>query len=243
MALLVSVPVGTVPPSVVPWSSGNLDIIKAMLAANEAGKINIADYWTIGDTREVYFANTVVGNSYALWVITDMNGHTSGGTAYNAIIHTKNCFATSRYMNSSNTNAGGWNACYGRNTVMAEIYAGIVANFKSMIKTVDNVSGVGSQSNTIQHTNDQIWMFTEQEVQGSRTYAGSAEAATCKHFDYFKIASNKVKTGNGGSYPGYWWLRSPRISSSADFCVVSPGGTAGNAGASDLFGVVSAAAI
>lgn len=242
MALLVSVPVGTVPPSVVPWSSGNLDTIKAMLAANASGKINIADYWTVGDTREVYYSTTIVGNSYALWVLTDFNGKTSGGTSYNAIIHTKNCHATSRYMNSSNKNAGGWNQSYGRNTVMAEIYAGMVANFKSMIKTVDNVSGVGSQSDTIQHTNDQIWMFTEQEVQGSRTYAGSAEAATCKHFDYFKIASNKVKTGNGAN-PGHWWLRSPYISDSTHFCRVDPDGAAADSSASNLFGVVSAAAI
>lgn len=243
MALLVSVPVGTVPPSVVPWSSGNLDTIKAMLAANEAGKINIADYWTVGDTREVYYNTTIVGSSYALWVLTDLNGKTSGGTSYNAIIHTKNCHTTSRYMNSSNTNAGGWNGCYARNTVMAEIYAGMVASFKSMIKSVDNVSGVGSQSDTIQHTNDYIWMMSEQEVQGGRTYAGSAEAATCKWFEYFKIASNKVKTGNTGSYPGSWWLRSPNVGYSTRFCNVYTDGTAYDYYASYLLGVVVAAAI
>ena len=40
-------------PTIVPWSTGTDEQIAAMVAAAEAGEINLSDYWSAGDTRTV----------------------------------------------------------------------------------------------------------------------------------------------------------------------------------------------
>ena len=205
MALMVGGFEGTFTPDgpeIVAWSTGTVAQIQAMLQANEAGTIDISDYWSIGQERTV---------SSITWVLTDFNGTTSGGTKYNAIIHSKSTLTTG-YMNSSNTNSGGWSSSYMRNTRMANEYSSLDSSFKALIKQVSNISGAGgANNNTTQTTSDYLWLFSEYEVQGATTYAGSAEAAKCKQMNYFSLSSeNKKKTGSSTT----WWLRSPNVSNS-----------------------------
>jgi len=216
-------------PTAVPWTTGDIENVIKMIDGADQGQINVADYWSIGQER------LVDGVS---WVLTDFNGTTSGGTAYNAIIHTKNTIENFG-MNTSNTNAGGWSSSNMRVAKMELLYNALNARFRSMIKQVVNISGAGSASDTIQSTLDHLWLFSEKEVQGAATYSGSQEAARCKQMAYFKIANNKKKTGSGTS----WWLRSPDVSSSRIFCYVFSDGSPNGASASYTFGVVAAAAI
>lgn len=243
MAVMCVIPSGVASEGIVTWAAGSLDKIQNMLAANASGTINIEDYWAIGDIRSVTYSGTASGTSTSDWVITDFNGTSSGGTTYSAVIHTKTLLSTSRYMNSSNTNVGGWNNCYMRNTVMSEIFAVIPSDFKALIKEGSHISGAGNATDQIQTTNDYLFLFSEREVQGVRTYSGSLEYDNCKQFEYFTIAGNKQKTGNGGSYPGCWWLRSPCVSNATSFCRVNPDGSANAAAASNLRGVAAAALI
>ena len=185
-------------PEIVSWSSGDINKIQAMLDANYEGSINLSDYWSIGDGRTVSYTSSQLGDTSRTWVITDMstktdNKKTSGGTRYNAVIHTREISNTGQYMNSSNTNVGGWNSSYMRSTIMPQLYNALPSDFKSLIKSASIISGAGNASNTTQTTTDNLWLFSEYEVQGATTYAGSAEAGYCKQFDYFKTSSNKIK--------------------------------------------------
>lgn len=213
----------------VPWTTGAIADIASMLQAADEGLIDVADYWSIGQERTVNSIN---------WVLTDFNGTTSGGTKYNAIIHSKNTIENFG-MNTSNTNVGGWSSSNMRTSKMSSLYSGLEAEFKSIIKQVTNISGAGNSSNTTQTTSDYLWLFSEFEVQGTTTYSGSQEAAKCTQMTYFKTADNKKKTGSDT----YWWLRSPFVSDTTTFCFVGTDGSASYSGASYADGVVPAAAI
>lgn len=49
---------------IVSWAEGNYDEIGAMLDAHYAGKINIADYWHIGDVRVEYMSEIPESNGF-----------------------------------------------------------------------------------------------------------------------------------------------------------------------------------
>ena len=81
-------------------------------------------------------------------------------------------------------------------------------------------------------TSDKIWLLSEMEVQGTRSYANSAEANYQKQYDYYKNGNSKVKYQHTATTTAcHWWLRSVIASGTNRFCVVSTDGSAGNASA------------
>lgn len=229
------------PVKIVSWANGTDKEIADMIDAADLGLIDLADYWSVGDVRTVTYTATTLGANSMDWVLTDFNGTTSGGTKYNAVIHTKDLHPTTAQMNSTNTNVGGWQSSAMRTNVMPVIYNNLPSALKSIIKQAAIVSGSGNAQNTIQTTYDNIWLFSEMEVQGATTYAGTAEAAECKQMEYFKTASNKVKTLNGSAHN--WWLRSPSIVNATNFSIVSGSGIVYSHDAFNSYGVASAAII
>ena len=70
------------------------------------------------------------------------------------------------------------------------------------------------------------------EVQGTRSYANSAEANYQKQYDYYKNGNSKVKYQHTATTSAcYWWLRSVRASSASFFCRVGTDGSAGTSSA------------
>ena len=81
-------------------------------------------------------------------------------------------------------------------------------------------------------TSDKIWLLSEMEVQGTRSYANSAEANYQKQYDYYRNGNSKVKyqhTATTSACP--WWLRSVRAGHTHYFCFVNTDGSAGYYGA------------
>ena len=92
-----------------------------MVAAADAGKINLSDYWSVGDTRTVQLSAmsaTGVDESHNAQTVElvlmhaggyDLNSAVaSGRSKCSFIVGMKNCLATDGYMNSSETNSGSW---------------------------------------------------------------------------------------------------------------------------------------
>ena len=76
-------------------------------------------------------------------------------------------------------------------------------------------------------TSDKIWLLSEMEVQGTRSYANSAEANYQKQYDYYRNGNSKVKYQHTATTSAcYWWLRSVRASYTGSFCGVSTDGSA-----------------
>ena len=127
-------------------------------------------------------------------------------------------------MNSSNTNAGGWNDCARRKWCNDVYYNALPSVFKSMVKEVNKKTSAGNQSSTINTTKDKAFLLSESEIYGSTTYSKSGEGS---QYEYYKTTANRYKLPkwSSSSSSNIWWERSPLGSNSSRFCLVDAGGS------------------
>lgn len=145
-------------------------------------------------------------------------------------------------MNTSNTNSGGWNGSYMRKTLlgnsnaptsplansyMAALPSDLRAVMKSVTKYSDNTGGGSNTASYVTATTDYLFLLAEFEVQGSRSYANSAEQTYQLQYDYFKNGNSKIAYKyNATGTAVCWWLRSASYYYSGNFCSVYTNGNA-----------------
>ena len=222
---------------IVSWASGTDEQIAAMVAAADAGQIDLSDYWSEGDTRTVSLSSmsaTGVGESHAAqsvqFVLSDPGHFTlASGKPCNFVVNMKDCLKETGYMNSSNTNSGGWNGCARRtwcnNVFRNAIPSGLRPAFKQFKTKAATGTGTASTTST-----DWFALPSEMEVFGRVTYANSSAESGNTQLNYYKTSSNRVKKVNGSA--DWWWERSPISSYSTYFCMVHTDGSAYYFGAS-----------
>ena len=197
-----------------------------IIAACQSG--NVPASWVVGNYKNM----TINGKAYRIDIIgKNHDTYASGGTAP-LTFQMHDCYTETKQMNSSNTNSGGWNSCAMRSTHLPAILNLMPAEVKAAIREVQKKTSAGSQSSSIQTTNDKLFLLSEIEIFGSTTYSFAGEG---KQYDYYKAGNSKVKNLNGSAYA--WWERSPYSSGSASFCYVYSGGSAGASSASTSYGV------
>lgn len=249
---------------IVAFADGTDAEIEKMIEAHYAGRINIGDYWAVGDKRTIHhnaMAATGVSESHKandyIYVIigiehddlvTAINGKTKAAitiqtermlyldttTEYNSSYDTSH---ECGYMNSSNTNSGGWGYC-DRRTWCNNVYKKCLPTYiQNMMKQVRKLTSEGSQSNTIKTSNDYAFLPSEIEIFGSTTHSFAGEG---KQYQYFKNATaNRYKKPRYSSayVSGQYWTRSPYSSGSDSFCGVGRGGSANADSASNAGGI------
>lgn len=154
------------------------------------------------------------------------------------------------YMNTSNTNSGGWNNSYMRKTILGTslssysgtfigvLPAALRAVLKSVTKYTDNTGNSSTSASAVTATTDYAFLLSEYEVFGSISRANSNEASKQAQYDYYKAGNSKVKyKHNATTTAVFWWLRSPRASNSTSFVFVYTDGTVYYTSASYSFGV------
>ena len=219
------------PLPLVSWSTGTDAEIKAMVDAYYAGNLTLEEIksvWSIGDEREVTLsamAATGVGETHASqtvkFVLMNFGGKTltSDNTECLAIVGQKNSLAEAGYINSSNTNTGGWNSCARRSWCNNIYKAAIPSDFRELFKEHNNQSGTGDgASSGTQTTADYFTLPAEIEVFGTTTHSVAGEGS---QFKYYETSANRSKTlGEGGSAYA-WWERSPLSDNPYQFCYVN----------------------
>jgi hypothetical protein len=249
---------------IVAFADGTDAEIEKMIEAHYAGKINIGDYWAVGDKRTIHhnaMAATGVSESHKandyIYVIigiehddlvTAINGKTKAAitiqtermlyldttTEYNA---SYNASHECGYINGSSTNSGGWEGCV-RRTWCNNVYKKCLPTYiQNMMKQVEKLTSAGSRSSTIKISNDYAFLLSEIEIFGSATYSYAGEG---KQYQYFKNATaNRYKKPRYSSayVSGQYWTRSPYSSGSDSFCGVGRGGGANADSASNTGGI------
>lgn len=188
-------------------------------------------YFTAGDT--VTFKENSANAVYDV-VAVDYRHSVYG---HNVIFQRHACLNTTRQMQTSNTNAGGYNSTLIKTFLDGEFYNSLETDLKNAIKEYSYQGSVGNQSANLQTEKHKVWLPVEFNVFGATTYAAGSERTTggAEQFAYYATAANRVKAANGASCA--WWLSSPSVSGSTGFCLVDTSGAASNFGASNSFGV------
>lgn len=250
---------------IVAFADGTDAEIEKMIEAHYAGKINISDYWAVGDKRTIHHnAMDATGvseshraNDYAYVIIgiehddlvTAINGKTKAAitiqtermlyldttTEYNA---SYNALHECGYINGSSTNSGGWEGCV-RRTWCNNVYKKCLPTYiQNMMKQVKKLTSAGSRSSTIKTSNDYAFLLSEFEIFGSAAHSYAGEG---KQYQYFKNATaNRYKKPrfDDSLVSGHYWERSPYFGSESRFCHVDVSGNSYYNNASNSYGIV-----
>ena len=231
--------------TIVTFSDGTDEEILAMVQAHYDDKIKLSDYWAIGDTRTVTLSAmsaTYVGESHSSQdvqltiidfdhddLVTPINGKTKAAIS----VQLKNCLNTKGYMNSSNTNSGGWEESARRKWCNDIFYNAIPSILRNGIKQVIKKNYKVYNSNNITTTSDYCFLLSETEIFGEKKYSIDSTEGT--QYEYYKTSSNRIKQVSGSNY--YWWERSPSGDYATGFCRVLDDGSASWYSASYAYGL------
>ena len=229
------------------------DIIAAAAKSGQA-----ANYWSVGDKVGIAVNGSFGGLSYNNTVYAfilgfNHNSSVEGGNSIHfqfgktaagvdiAFVNSYGSTSTGFCMNTSNTNSGGWNNSYMRKTICPAFLAALPMAWQNIIaactKYSDNTGGGSNTASYVTATSDKIWLLSEMDVQGTRSYANSAEANYQKQYDYYKNGNSKVKYQHTATTSACaWWLRSVYASNTSIFCGVSTDGSASTYSAYISFG-------
>ena len=249
---------------IVTFADGTDEEIAKMIQAHYNDKINIADYWAVGDTRSVSLSAmpaTGVGESHRAqdvqFVIGDfehddlttpINGHSkaavtllqkdclmNASNASNPVNGSSN--SENGYMNSSNTNVGGWKNCARRTWCNNVFFAALPSVWQSMVKTVNKKVSAGNNQSTIETVQDKIFLASEIEIFGSTSYSFAGEGTQYQYYKNATANRYKMPKWSSSNVSNIYWERSPYSGYAYGFCGVDHNGNAGNGSANDAFGV------
>ena len=239
---------------IVTFADGTDAEITRMIKAHYAGKINIGDYWAVGDKRTIHHnamdatgvSESHKANDYVYVIIgiehDDLVATINGKTKAAITIQTERILYLDTvseynssydashecgYMNSADTNSGGWEGC-ARRKWCNSVYKGCLPPYiQNMMKQVKKLTSAGGWSSMIETSNDYAFLPSEIEIFDSVEYSFTGEG---EQYQYFKNATaNRYKKPRFSSNhtSGYYWTRSPYSSDSGSFCGVGIAGGAG----------------
>lgn len=222
-----------------------------------------ANYWSVGDAKKITLNGTLEENSisnFSVWTFILGFNHNSAKEGSNKIhfqigrtsqMGGKNAMLNIPILMASKaSNAGGWEGCYVRkyclksstnpttvtddsDSYMGLLPADLKAVMKSCTKYTDNTANGSFVSGNVTATNDYLWLLSEFELCGTRTYANSAEQNYQVQYDYYKNGNSKIfydyiSNNLSSSYfsAREYWLRSPfSLRNNTDsFCLMSDDG-------------------
>ena len=217
-----------------------------------------ASMWSIGDAKAVTLNGTVGAYTFSnettyMFIAAfdhnssvEMNGAhhmicsfaksaATGGKdiAFTDAKYNQYTSAAAFHMNSSNTNSGGWANSYMRQTICSQFKNAMPSELQAVLRTrtiyTDNTGGGGgNNASNVTATTDTIYLPSEFEVQGSRTYANSYEQNHQQQLAYYKNGASKIRYKSSDvSTAAWWWVRSPCYDGDFDFCLVGTGGGPG----------------
>ena len=186
--------------------------------------------WAVGDSKMMTIGDT----GYQIDIIgKNHDTYTAGGTAP-LTFQMHDCYST-RIMNGSMNNIGGWADCEMRKMHLPAILALMPTEVQNSIREVNKLTSAGNNSTTINTTADKLFLLAEVEIFGSTSVSVSGEGT---QYAYYKAGNSKIK--NAGGSISRWWTRSPNKSSIYSFCYVDSTGNSNTKDADYDMGVAFA---
>ena len=188
----------------------------------------VPDTWKVGDSCNM----TINNKTYAIDIIGknhDDYADGSGKAPLTFQMHTT--YATQYKMNGGESNSCGWVNCLVRTyTAFPELRKVMPAEVVAAMKAVTKKTSAGNASSAIDTTEDTLFLLSEIEVQGTRTFSYAGEGT---QYEYYQTAANRKKNRA-------WYLRSPRLNETTCFCRTGWSGEADWSVASNVDGIAAA---
>ena len=133
-----------------------------------------------------------------------------------------------------------------RSTTLPLVKSALPSELTSVIKTTsiysDNAGGGSDTASYVTATQDDLYLLSEFEIFGARSYANSAERNHQQQYAYYVAGNSKVKYRHDSTATSvYWWERSVYAAGATGFCVVNAiSGVAGGSGAYNSYGLAVA---
>lgn len=190
-----------------------------------------SSFFTVGNT-----INFTEGSTSVQYRVLHV-GYRTSKYGHNVIFGRDKCLNTTRVMNDSATNAGGFASSGMCRYLNNDFYNSLSSDLKNVITTCNKQLGIGN-STSLQAENHKIWLPSEWNVFGATTYAAATEKTTGgeEQLSFFATAANRVRQVNGAA--SIWWLASPHAGSATDFCIVTAAGAANSGAANYAYGVL-----
>lgn len=177
-------------------------------------------WWSIGDEKTITLSD---GEEVTLRIYDFQHDDCVDGSKAALTIGMKHLLATTYKMNSSSTNVGGWESSLMRTSTIPTLYGKLPGDLQAVITDVYKYTSAGNKSTDITTTVDNLFLFSEVEVDGTTTAVYADEGSI---YPIFSNQSSRVKyLSNGTGSSNVWWLRSPYAGSAYSFrCVYNSGG-------------------
>lgn len=241
---------------IVTFADGTDEEIAKMIQAHYDDKINIADYWAVGDTRTVSLsamAGTTMGESHRAQKVqfvigdfehdelaTPINGHSKAAVT----LLQKDCLmdvanesnpvnggdnTENGYMNTSDTNVGGWKNCARRAWCNNIYFKALSTTWQSMVKTVNKESGKGGGAYVgTEVTADKVFLAAEIEIFGSTPGSFRGEGSQYQYYKNATANRYKMPKWDSSSLSNDYYERSPGSNNAFIFCTMSYTGSSGS---------------
>ena len=203
----------------VSWANGTPAQLAAMLDAHYAGRINIANYWSVGDSRtdtlgaiDANDCTDAMAAQTAQLVLMNMGGKTlvnaeHGVTTCAFVVGFKNCLTGEGKFNTVDTSIYSSSAV--RQFLNNQLYIALPSDLRSIFKLFVNKTKNGSSGNIFE-TEDLLVLPAAIEVTGTTSYGAEGSQLT-----YYATTANRIKND-------WYWVRTPR---DASFCMgINTGG-------------------
>jgi hypothetical protein len=197
-----------------------------MINDHYAGKIDVADYWQVGDMRTesiTAIASGTTGESQSaqdiqLVIIGIKHDDKVDGSGKAAVtVQTKNTLGTAGYMYSAYKTASYslWSNSPRRTWCNSNFKSALPTWIQNLIKSVSKISnrhcysgcsGYSSYRGQTE-TTDEVFLLSEFEVLGSAPYGGTDwgdVGSDGTQYEYMKTSANRKKTGGSN----IWYFRS-----------------------------------
>ena len=233
------------------------DIVNAINSGDAASLMDAGDSFNITTRAATIGTLSIPSGSYKLTVLgVNHNASVEGNNRVHFILGKNSsgvdiAFCESEYNSyagkfrhhTSNTNAGGWKSSDLRTFIQnfkSILPAAIADAIKTTTKWTANAGNVDT-ADAMESVSDQIFLLSEYEIFGTRSYANQYEKDHCKQYDYYKNGNSKVRYRHDApSTAVLWWERSPYYDYTTYFCHVSTGGSAGITSADNSSGLAPA---
>lgn len=199
----------------VSWANGTPAQLAAMLDAHYAGRINIANYWNVGDTRPVALSAIEANNctdamaaQTAQLVLMNFGGKTlvtaeHGETNCACVVGLKNCLTGKGCYSNASASRLPYSSSAARQFLNNQMFLALPSDLQGLFKLfVNKTTKYDSYSeSSLEDSEDLLALPAAVEITGE--VPSGAKAGEGNIFTYYNTAANRIKQADG-SVSSYW---------------------------------------